>query len=96
MDPDDADNPIDNQPHGVMIYFRDHVASWINNGYIKFLILTIFGFYIAGACYGLTQIKEGLERRKVAKEGSYSIEFFDREDEYFREFPYRIQVSLLF
>ena len=45
-----------------------------------------------GATYGITQIQEGLDRRKVAKPDSYSIEFFDREDLYYREFPYRIQV----
>lgn len=42
----------------------------------------------------MTQIEEGLERRKVAKNDSYAIEFFDREDDYYREFPYRIQVVI--
>lgn len=47
-----------------------------------------------GAGYGLTQIKEGLERRKLSKDDSYSVKFFDLEDEFYREFPYRIQVIL--
>jgi len=46
-----------------------------------------------GAIYGLTTLQEGLDRRKLSKEDSYSIVFYDREDFYFREFPYRIQVS---
>lgn len=88
----DPDNPIDNQEHMLMAFFKTKVASVINNKWMKFLIIVIFGVYLAGACYGLTTIKEGLERRKLSKADSYSVEFFDREDDYYREFPYRIQV----
>lgn len=62
---------------------------FLSNGFVKVLVILIFGCYLAGAGYGVTQIEEGLERRKVAKNGSYAIEFFDREDDYYREFPYR-------
>lgn len=77
-----------------MAFFRDQVASVINKSWVKALIILIFGAYIAGAGYGLTKIKEGLERRKLSKDDSYSVKFFDLEDEFYREFPYRIQVLL--
>lgn len=77
-----------------MAFFRDHVASLINKTWVKALIIIIFGAYIAGAGYGLTKMKEGLERRKLSKADSYSVKFFDLEDEFYREFPYRIQVIL--
>ncbi|KAL1497414.1 hypothetical protein ABEB36_008391 [Hypothenemus hampei] len=92
VDPDDMDNPLDNHEHGIMIFFRDYFAEFLSIGLVKFLVIVAFGFYLAGAGYGVTQIEEGLERRKVAKNGSYAIEFFDREDDYYREFPYRVQV----
>lgn len=88
----DPDNPIDNREHTGMVFFRNFVASIVNNTFCKFLILLIFGIYLAGAFYGITTIKEGLERRKLSKEDSYSVKFFDLEDEYYREFPYRMQV----
>lgn len=75
-----------------MVFFRNFIANIVNNPYCKVLILLIFGIYLAGACYGITTIKEGLERRKLSKEDSYSVKFFDLEDEYYREFPYRMQV----
>lgn len=75
-----------------MVFFRDKVGGAINNNYVKGLILVIFGVYLLGAGYGLTQIQEGLERRKLSKEDSYSVKFFDLEDEFYREFPYRMQV----
>lgn len=93
VDPDDANNPIDNPEHGCMTWFRDYLATALNYRSVKALVIILFGFYLAGALYGLTGLKEGLERRKLSKEDSYSIVFYDREDIYFREFPYRIQVS---
>lgn len=83
------DNPIDNREHGFMVFFRDYFASFLNNSFIKVLVIFTFLLYLLGAGYGVTQIEEGLERRKVAKADSYAIEFFDREDDFFREFPYR-------
>lgn len=92
IDRNDPDNPLDNREHMLMAFFKNHVSKIINNGWMKALIIVAFGGYLAGAGYGLTQIEEGLERRKLSKEDSYSVKFFDLEDDYYREFPYRIQV----
>lgn len=64
-------------------------VEFLSNGFVKTLVIIVFILYLLGAGYGVTQVEEGLERRKVAKNGSYAIEFFDREDDYYREFPYR-------
>lgn len=93
IDPDDPHNPIDNPEHGCMTWFRDYLAAALNCRPVKVIIIIVFVFYLLGALYGLTTLKEGLDRRKLSKEDSYSIVFYDREDFYFREFPYRIQVS---
>lgn len=68
------------------------MSEILNNGYVKVLVIVVFLAYLAGAGYGVTNLKEGLERRKLSKIDSYSVEFYDREDLYYREFPYRIQV----
>lgn len=90
--PEDPNNPIDNREHAGMGFFRDRLAVWLNRWPVKLLVLTVFAAYLAGACYGITTMKEGLQRRKLSHASSYSIEFYDREDIYFREFPFRIQV----
>ncbi|XP_015605307.1 patched domain-containing protein 3 [Cephus cinctus] len=92
VDPDDPDNPLDNPEHGCMTWFRDYLAVALNYWLVKVLVIITFGLYLAGALYGLTTLQEGLDRRKLSKEDSYSVTFYDREDFYFREFPYRIQV----
>lgn len=94
IDPDYPDNPIDNPEHGCMTWFRDYLAAALNYLPVKVIIILIFICYLLGGFYGLTTLKEGLDRRKLSKEDSYSITFYDREDYYFREFPYRIQVDI--
>lgn len=91
--PEDPTNPEDNKEHAGMSFFRDTLAVWLNRWPVKVLVLTVFAAYLAGACYGITTMQEGLQRRKLSHATSYSIEFYDREDFYFREFPFRIQVS---
>lgn len=94
INPEDPDNPLDNKEHVLMAFFKNKLAAVLNTGWVKALIIVIFAAYLSGACYGVTKIKEGLERRKLSKNDSYSVVFFDREDEYYREFPYRIQVGI--
>lgn len=96
IDPADPDNPIDNQEHCIMAFFRTTMADLLNNSAVKALVIAVFIIYLAGAGYGVTNLQEGLERRKLSKVDSYSVVFFDREDQYYREFPYRIQVVFLF
>lgn len=74
--------------------FRDYVAAVINNGCMKLIIVLLFAGYLAIACYGVTQLKEGLERKKIVKHDSYLIDYFEREDQLYREFLYRIQVII--
>lgn len=78
-----------------MKFFRTTMADVLNNGAVKAFVIIVFLAYLAGAGYGVTNLNEGLERRKLSKVDSYSVEFFDREDLYYREFPYRIQVFII-
>jgi len=90
----DPDNPRDNPDNCMMVFFRDVVAWCINQWPFKVMVLGVFIAYMGGAIYGLTTLQEGLQRRKLSRADSYSIEFYDREDYYFREFPYRMQVII--
>ena len=75
-----------------MVFFRDVLGTWLNKPTSKALVLTIFLVYLGGACYGVSQLKEGLEKRRLSRFDSYSVEYYDMEDEYFRDFPFRINV----
>jgi len=77
-----------------MIFFRDYWAAFLNFPLVKALVLAVFMGYLGVACWGTTKIQEGLERRRMVLYDSYAVTFFDREDMYFREYPYRIQVCI--
>ncbi|XP_042239196.1 patched domain-containing protein 3-like isoform X2 [Homarus americanus] len=87
-------NPQDNKPHAFMLFFKNYVARLLNIPAIKALVVMVFLIYLMVACWGCTMVKEGLERRRLSRDDSYSVDFYDREDQYFREFPYRVQVAI--
>ncbi len=93
INPKDPDNPADNRENCVMAFFRDHFATVLNSRKAQAAILVGYFIYLSVAVFGLLQIQEGLERRRLSRFDSYAIRFYDLEDTYFREYPYRISVS---
>ncbi|XP_047736660.1 patched domain-containing protein 3 [Hyalella azteca] len=86
---DDPYNPEDNQPHAIMIIFRDYVAEFINMPVVKGLIMACFVIYFGFAIYGCTIIQEGMETRKLARYDSYTVPFYNFVEKYFSTFAYR-------
>ena len=93
-DPADPGHPLDNQEHSVMIFFRDVLAAALNKTIVKILVIAVFLIYLAFGIYGCTLVKEGLDRRKLSRDDSYSVVYYDLEDRYFREYPHRIQIVI--
>lgn len=91
---DDPYNIRDNKDNAAMSFFRDYVGGALNNKMVKALILILFCVYFGVAIWGTTGLKEGLERKRLARFDSYSVDFYDNEDKYFRDLPYRINVSV--
>ncbi len=56
------------------------------------LVLLLYGVYIVSACWGVTHIKEGLEKRNTANYDSYSVKYYDLEDQFFKEYAFTISV----
>ncbi|XP_074600748.1 patched domain-containing protein [Brevipalpus obovatus] len=88
----DPDNKEDNEEHMMMLFFRDTLAKSLNKTSVKILVILIFLVYLGIGIYGCTQVKEGLDRRKLSRDDSYSVRYYDYEDRFFREYPYRVQV----
>ena len=92
--PKDPHNPLDNQEPSMMVFFRDVVATALNKPWVKFLVILTFLVYLGFGIYGCTLVKEGLDRRKLSRDDSYSVRYYDYEDRFFREYPYRVQVVI--
>ncbi|KAJ6224071.1 hypothetical protein RDWZM_002616 [Blomia tropicalis] len=92
--PSSPDHPKDNKEHMMIVFFRDVLATALNRPIIKLLVILCFLVYLLIGIYGCSVIKEGLDRRKLSRDDSYSVQFYDNEDKYFREYPYRIQIVI--
>jgi len=92
INPADPWNPRDNKDNGLMVFFRDTIGNALNKWFWKSVVLLVFFCYLAGACYGTSQLREGLEKRRLSRFDSYSVEYYDMEDKYFKEYPFRINV----
>ncbi len=56
------------------------------------MVLLLYVVYIVAACWGVTNIREGLEKRNTANYDSYSVLYYDLEDDYFKEYAFTISV----
>lgn len=92
INPSDPHNPKDNRDHVGMVFFRDPFAGALSRPWVKALVLVLYVGYLVGAGWGLTNIEEGLEKRNTANYDSYSVQFYDLEDAFFKEYAYTINV----
>ena len=94
INPDDPLNPIDNQEHVGMAFFRDKFGQALNLGWVKACVLVFFSLYLVGGIWGVTEIQEGLEKRNTANYDSYSVQYYDMDDAYFKKHAYVISVVI--
>lgn len=78
----------------MMKFFRDKLGVFLSRTPVKCAVIVMFLIYLSIGLYGCTKVKEGLERFKMARYDSYSLDYYDLEDKYFRKYPYRIQVVI--
>ena len=90
----DPSNLIDNAEHAGMAFFRDKVAYFLNKKLSKFFVLSLYIFYIVGAIWGCFEIQEGLDKRNTANRDSYSVQYYNMDDAYFKEYAYTINVII--
>ena len=62
--------------------------------WVKACVLIIFAAYLVGAIWGVTEIKEGLEKRNTANYDSYSVQYYDMDDAYFKKHAFVISVVI--
>ena len=66
----------------------------LNLSWVKACVLVLFSAYLVGGIWGVTQVKEGLEKRNTANYDSYSVQYYDMDDAYFKKYAYLISVVI--
>ena len=90
--PADPYNPRDNKDHAGMVFLRDRLGGALSRGWVKALVLVCFVAYLVASIWGITNIQEGLEKRNMVNYDSYSIDYYNADDKFYKEFRYPINV----
>ena len=69
--------------HNFLSSIRDKLGYALSLKWVKSIVLMMFTAYLVVAIWGITNLKEGLEKRNTVNFDSYSIPFFDADDKYY-------------
>ena len=76
-----------------MSYLLDTLLEVNTILYLAFIYFYTTPIYVSGV-WGVTEIREGLEKRNTANYDSYSVQYYDMDDLYFKEYSYVISVVI--
>ncbi|UYV64361.1 daf-6 [Cordylochernes scorpioides] len=94
FNPDDPENPKDNKENTMSIFFGKKLGEALGHKSTKSAIVFTFLIYIGFSMWGMTFLREGIERKRLGTDDSYATAFFEVEDLYFRKYPFRIQIAV--
>ncbi|XP_060104322.1 patched domain-containing protein 3-like [Heteronotia binoei] len=78
--------------HPMNGFFRKHFGPFLVYPWTKMFVVVLYIGYLGSSIYGCTQVKEGIDLRNLASDHSYVIQYYDQEDEYFKEYGPRVMV----
>ncbi len=79
-------------------WFNGHMGhrlvSFLNHKAGATMVMVLFVTYLGACMYLASNVKEGFERQRMARDHSPVLKFYELEDKYFRSNPYRLQIVL--
>ncbi|KAL8165025.1 UNVERIFIED_CONTAM: hypothetical protein K2H54_025237 [Gekko kuhli] len=78
--------------HPMNGFFRKYFGPFLVHPWTKVFVVVLYLGYLGGSIYGCTQVKEGIDLRNLASDHSYVIQYYNWEDEYFKEYGPRVMV----
>ncbi|XP_072432118.1 patched domain-containing protein 3-like [Chiloscyllium punctatum] len=80
--------------HPVYFFFKKYYGPWLTNIWTKALVVVLYIGYLAVSIYGCINIKEGIDLRNLAFDGSYVIKFYDDQSAFFSKYGPRVMVAV--
>ncbi|XP_051573915.1 patched domain-containing protein 3-like [Myxocyprinus asiaticus] len=65
------------------LFFKNHYGPFLTKTWVKMFVCLFYAGYLAVSIYGCFQIKEGLDLKNLAADGSYVGSYYDDEDTFF-------------
>ncbi|XP_054847809.1 patched domain-containing protein 3-like [Eublepharis macularius] len=78
--------------HPMNGFFRKHFGPFLMHTWTKVFVVALYLGYLGSSIYGCTRVKEGIDLRHLAKDSSYVVQYYNWEDEYFKEYGPRVMV----
>ncbi|XP_077159359.1 patched domain-containing protein 3-like [Paroedura picta] len=78
--------------HPMNDFFRKHFGPFLVYSWTKVFVVVLYLVYLGSSIYGCFQVKEGIDLRNLASDHSYVVQYYNWEDEYFKEYGPRVMV----
>nr|XP_056713090.1 patched domain-containing protein 3-like [Euleptes europaea] len=78
--------------HPMNGFFRNYFGPFLMHSWTKVFVVVLYLGYLGSSIYGCTQVKEGIDLRNLANDNSYVVQYYNWEDEYFKQYGPRIMV----
>ncbi|XP_015277209.1 PREDICTED: patched domain-containing protein 3-like, partial [Gekko japonicus] len=78
--------------HPMNGFFRKYFGPFVVHPLTKVFVVLLYLGYLGSSIYGCTRVKEGIDLRNLASDHSYVIQYYNWEDEYFKEYGPRVMV----
>uniref|UniRef100_W5LVY6 Patched domain-containing protein 3 n=1 Tax=Lepisosteus oculatus TaxID=7918 RepID=W5LVY6_LEPOC len=73
-------------------FFKKYYGPFLTNTWTKVFVVLLYGVYLGTSIYGCLQLKEGIDLRNLASDGSYVVNYYDDEEKYFSEYGPNVMV----
>uniref|UniRef100_W5ML63 Patched domain-containing protein 3 n=1 Tax=Lepisosteus oculatus TaxID=7918 RepID=W5ML63_LEPOC len=73
-------------------FFRKYYGPFLTNTWTKVFVVLLYGVYLGTSIYGCLQLKEGIDLRNLASDGSYVVNYYDDEEKYFSKYGPNVMV----
>ena len=93
FDKNDPENKKGNNANSSMVFFKESFAPFLNKPTVKIAVLIIYIAYALVSCWALTTLRTENDWRRGVRRDSYAMDFYNAEEQFFKEFSFRISVS---
>ncbi|XP_066545227.1 patched domain-containing protein 3-like [Amia ocellicauda] len=73
-------------------FFKNHYGPFLTKTWTKVFVILLYAGYLAASIYGCLQMKEGIDLKNLASDGSYVVNYYDYEDKYFSVYGQNVMV----
>jgi len=92
IDKSDPTNSKNLSENGTMVWFQTTFSNYLLKPLVQVFVIAVFLGYIAVSIYGVTTLEKGLHMKYLYPPDTPMYIFFDKEEAYFQNYPYRVQV----